>query len=713
MNQFFERMPQVLLIDDDQTMHLWANRQLSGNFKLISAFNGRDGIDAFKEYFPDIVLVDIDMPEIDGLAVCHAIRNLPEGRNTPLLMVTGNEESEKINSSFVAGATDYVLKPVNWKVLIHRLGYLVKASNVLERLEKNEVRLSKVQKMARLGHWEWPVHEQLMNWSDEIYQIFELNRDSFIPTYQLFLDQINPIDRAYVEESFDKAIEEKSNLKIEFQILTGQGGNRFVGQQIEVVLNRQQQLVALIGTIQDITERKEYEFQVRQLAYYDAITGLPNRIYFLEMLSKTLELAKRKSRHFAVLFLDLDGFKVVNDLYGHHVGDLLLKEISRRLTDGLRNSDIATRNLEQREQGIGIARLGGDEIIILLNELTHPEDAAIAAKHIQELITEPLIIENQKIYPGVSIGIAVYPEDGSDSETLLKNADVAMYYAKKLGKGNYQFFHDSMNVKARKRQEMENHMKQALANNELRLHYQPVVNALSGELVGMEALMRWDSPQLGFLAPDMFIPIAEENGMILQFGEWALREICSRYKDLQEIEKGGLTIALNLSAVQLKQTGFVAMIKNLIKEFDVNPAFMIFEIAESVISSDAEKNLATLTELKNLGIQLTVDDFGAGFSSLNFIKSFPLDAIKIDRAYVKDLPNNPDHAAFVNAILTLANNLHLHSIAEGVETEKQKEFLQINDCESIQGFLLSQPMPFEDLKDFLRLYSTETDANPF
>lgn len=705
MNQFSEKMPQVLLVDDDQTMHLWANRQLSGNFKVISAFNGRDGIDAFKDHCPDIVLVDIDMPELDGLAVCLAIRNLPEGRNTPLLMVTGNEESEKISSSFVAGATDYVLKPVNWKVLIHRLGYLVKASNVMERLEQNEVRLSKVQKMARLGHWEWPVSNERMHWSDEIYEIFELDRDNFIPSYQLFLAQVNPMDRAYVKEAFDKALDEKTNLKIEFQISTGNGGKRFVGQQIETVLNRQQQLIALIGTIQDITERKEYEFQVRQLAYYDTITGLPNRIYFLEMLTKTLELAKRHSRHFAVLFLDLDGFKVVNDLYGHHVGDLLLKEISRRLTEGLRNSDIASRNLNVRDQNIGIARLGGDEIIILLSELTQPEDAGVAAQHIQNLITEPLIIENQKIFPGVSIGIAVYPEDGDDSETLLKNADVAMYHAKKLGKGNYQFFHDSMNVKAKKRQEMENHMKQALINQELRLHYQPVVNALSGELVGMEALMRWDSPQLGFLTPDKFISIAEENGMILQFGEWALREICSRHKELKRMDMGRLTIALNLSPVQLKQPGVVAMIKKLIKEFDVDPSFMVFEFTESIIANDTDKNLATLRELKNLGIQLTIDDFGAGFSSLSYIKSFPLDAIKIDRAYVKDLPTNSDHAAFVNAILTLANNLRLHSIAEGVETEKQKEFLQINECESIQGFLFSKPMPFEDLKDFLMLYA--------
>lgn len=702
MSQLSENLPQILLIDDDRTMHLWAKRQLSGGFKLVSAFDGRQGIDAFKEHMPDIVLVDIDMPEMNGFAVCAAIRELPEGRNTPLLMVTGNEDAEKITSSFIAGATDYVLKPVNWTVLIHRLGYLVKASNVLERLERNESRLSKIQKMAKLGHWEWHICDNRMQWSDEIYEIFELNKDSFIPSQQSFLDRIDLEDRLYVEEAFEKAIRCKEIMKIEFQIVTSNGGKRFVGQQIESVLNRNHQLVGLIGTIQDITERKEYENEVRRLAYFDTITGLPNRIYFLEMLSKTIELAKRHSRHFAVLFLDLDGFKVVNDLYGHHVGDLLLNEISRRLTEGLRNSDITSRNSDLQENGIDIARLGGDEIIILLNELTRPEDAAIAAQHIQKLITEPLVLDNQKIYPGVSIGIAVYPEDGGDSESLLKNADVAMYHAKKLGKGNYQFFHDSMNIKAKKRQEMGSYMRQALINNELRLHYQPVVNAVTGEILSLEALMRWDSPQLGFLSPDAFIPIAEENGMILKFGEWALREICTRHKELQQMGMGFLTIAVNMSNLQLKQPGFVAMMKGMLSEFEADPSAIVLELTESILMSDTEKLMETLWELKNLGIKLSIDNFGTGLSSLSYLKRFPLDSLKIDRSYVKDLPSNSDDAAIVNAILTLANKLHLHSIAEGVETEKQKEFLQANDCESIQGFLLSLPMTFDDLKDYLK-----------
>ncbi|MGR9087880.1 MAG: response regulator, partial [Gammaproteobacteria bacterium] len=257
MNQQTENLPRVLLVDDDQSMHLWAKRHLSGGYTLVSAFNGREGLEAFKEFIPDIVLVDVDMPEMNGFAVCMAIRGLPEGRNTPLLMVTGNEDAETISSSFMAGATDYVLKPVNWKVLAHRLSYLVKASNVVERLEKNQLRFSKVQKMAKLGHWEWHIADDRMQWSDEIYEIFELDRESFFPNQQLFLDRIHSGDRSYVECAYAKACESRETMKIEFQIVTGSGGKRFVGQQIEALLSPQKQLKGLIGTLKDITERKE------------------------------------------------------------------------------------------------------------------------------------------------------------------------------------------------------------------------------------------------------------------------------------------------------------------------------------------------------------------------------------------------------------------------------------------------------------------------
>jgi EAL domain-containing protein (putative c-di-GMP-specific phosphodiesterase class I) len=283
---------------------------------------------------------------------------------------------------------------------------------------------------------------------------------------------------------------------------------------------------------------------------------------------------------------------------------------------------------------------------------------------------------------------------------LLKNADVAMYHAKKKGKGNYQFFHDSMNIKAKKRMEMENYMHQAVTNNELRLYYQPVVNAVSSQLIGAEALMRWESPQLGFLYPDDFIPLAEENGMILTFGEWAIHEACRQLKDWQQQGMDHLTIAVNLSSLQFNQISFVPMVKAILNQYQVDPAFLVFELTETVIMADSEKILGTLLELKEMGIKLSIDDFGTGYSSLSYLKRFPLDSIKIDQSFIKELTSNAEDAAIVTAILALARALNLNTIAEGVETAQQKGFLENTTCGAIQGNLFAKPMPIAEFQKY-------------
>jgi diguanylate cyclase (GGDEF)-like protein len=418
-------------------------------------------------------------------------------------------------------------------------------------------------------------------------------------------------------------------------------------------------------------------------------------------LAKTIALADRNARNFAILFLDLDGFKGINDTYGHHAGDLLLKEISARLTDGLRCSDLASRYyFDHFDHTIDVARLGGDEFIILLNDLAHPEDAATVAERIQHWITEPVALGDRLAHIGASIGIAVYPHDGEDSETLLKNADIAMYHAKRMGKGHYQFFHETMALKAKKRLEMETHMHRAIANNELRLHYQPVVEIASCRLIGAEALLRWDSPQLGFLPPNDFISLAEENGVIIQFGEWAIREVCRQYKAWQQQGLGDLTIAVNLSGLQFNQSSFIPMVTNIIQEFGVNPTFLTFELTESMIMSDTDNMLKKLNALKSLGIKLALDDFGTGYSSLRYLNRFPLDSLKIDRSFVQELPTSLDAAAIVSAILALAQALNLNTVAEGVETQQQNEFLQNTSCNAVQGYYFSKPMPIAEFQKY-------------
>jgi diguanylate cyclase (GGDEF)-like protein len=695
-------LPAILLIDDDKTLHLWASRNLaSAGFTLISCLDGKDGIKAFREHSPNIVMIDIEMPDLDGFETCSEIRRLPNAQNTPVIMMTVTEDPQRIAQCYSSGATDFVLKPINWEVLIHRLQYMVKASNNLDRLALSELRLSKAKKMARLGDWEWQANDEKLHWSDEIYSMAELDKHGLVPSMANFKDYIHPADLPYVGRHLRKVIKTKSVGSVEFRIITSGKQERFVAQQTEAMTDHKGLLTGLVGTVQDISERKAQENTIRHLAYYDEVTQLPNRVFFLTFLAKTIALAKRNARNFAILFLDLDGFKGINDTYGHHAGDLLLKEISRRLTEGLRCSDLASRYyFDHFDHTVDVARLGGDEFIILLNELARPEDAATVAARIQHWIAEPVKLGDRQAHVGASIGIAVFPHDGEDSETLLKNADMAMYHAKKMGKGHYQFFHEAMALKAKKRLEIETHMHHAIANNELRLHYQPVIEIASCRLVGAEALLRWENPHLGFLPPDDFISLAEENGVIIQFGEWVIREVCRQYKAWQQQGLGDLNIAVNLSSLQFNQPSFIPMVASVIQEFGLNPVFLTFELTESMIMSDTDNMLKKLNALKGLGIKLALDDFGTGYSSLHYLNRFPLDSLKIARSFVKKLPACLDAAAMVNAILAMAKALNINTVAEGVETQQQSEFLQNTGCQGMQGYYFSKPMAAAEFQKY-------------
>jgi diguanylate cyclase (GGDEF)-like protein/PAS domain S-box-containing protein len=701
MDYLDTRLPVILLIDDDQTLHLWAARNLpEGNFKLISCYNGKEGVEAFKNNSPNIVMIDIEMPIMSGVETCTAIRSLPKSENIPIVMMTVTEDHQIIAQSYAAGATDFVIKPINWRVLVHRLQYMAKANNNLHKLAQSEIRLSKANKMARLGNWEWQQNNNLLFWSDEIYSLVEQNKNEFIPTIKNFKDYIHKDDIPYVSRRLKKSFYLKAPDTIEFRVISSTSQERFVSQHVEPIFDDRSGLTGLVGTVQDITDRKNQENKIRHLAYYDEVTQLPNRIFFLKFLSKTIDLAKRNDKNFAIIFLDLDGFKGINDTYGHHAGDQLLKEISNRLTKGLRCSDLTSRFFDHFDQKVDVARLGGDEFIILLNDLARPDDAATVADRIQRWITQPIQLGDRQAHIGVSMGIAVFPLDGNDSDTLLKNADIAMYHAKKIGKGHYQFFHEGMALRAKKRLEMETFMHQAVVKNELRLHYQPVMDITTGKLTGAEALLRWENPHLGFLPPNDFIPLAEENGIINQFGEWAIREVCRQYKEWQQLGLGNLTIAVNLSSLQFNQSSFVGMVGDIIEEYAINPAFLTFELTESMIMADTDNMLKKLNDLKELGIKLALDDFGTGYSSLRYLNRFPLDILKIDRSFVKELPVSTDAAAIVNAILALAKALNLSTVAEGVETVQQKIFLQNTTCNSVQGFLFSKPIPEAEFKKY-------------
>jgi diguanylate cyclase (GGDEF)-like protein/PAS domain S-box-containing protein len=448
------------------------------------------------------------------------------------------------------------------------------------------------------------------------------------------------------------------------------------------------------GTFVDITERKVAEERIQSLAYFDALTGLPNRTLLRDRLSLGLASARRKKSKVALFFLDLDRFKNINDSLGHSVGDLLLKGVAERLKAWGRDQDT-------------IARLGGDEFLVVVNDVKYIADAAVAAQRLMDGLTAEMVIQGHSLSVSCSLGISIYPEHGTDSETLIKHADAAMYTAKDSGRNNFQFFTADMNAQAVERLNLENSLRTALDKKELFLMYQPQMDIASRKIVGVEALLRWQHPEMGLVPPDDFIRIAENSGLIMPIGEWVLRTACSQARKWQDEGLGAVSVAVNVSAVQFRREGFSEVVRQVLVDTGLAPQYLELEVTESLLLSSADVTFPVLQELKDMGLSLAIDDFGTGYSSLSYLKRFPVSKLKIDRSFVRDVALNPDDAAITTAIISMARSLNLKVIAEGVENEAQMSFLRAHHCDEIQGYYFSKPLAAIDVAAKLRADCSE------
>ena len=674
----------VLIIDDDPVFALLAGETLQqGGFDARVASNTGEALASFERDRPDLVLLDVDLPGSNGFEICTRLRAMKSGGDVPIVMVTGHDDTESIAQAFEVGATDFIHKPVLWPTLPHRIGFMLRAQDNLRALKLSEQKnrallLALPDPLFIVGR-----HGVLLD------HITGDEGSKGISLVGKELEEVFPADVARAARQAMNGIKAGELTTYEFEVGHGKEKRCF-----EARLRPQAEGPLLIVT-RDTTERRKAKARIEYLAYYDTLTNLPNRQLFVREADRAIRSAGRNGKLVALLYVDLDRFKRINDNLGHSVGDLLLQSVARRLEQSVRPSDVVSHEKSR------VARFGGDEFVVLLAGLGDEEQATVVANRIQQTLGEPFDCGGHRFVVTPSIGIALYPKDGTEVEDLLIKADMAMYQAKDQGRNGHAFYGHTMAVRSLGRLEIENDLRRAFDSNEFQIYYQPKMDLASGAIVGVEALLRWFHPERGWIAPDTFIPVAEETGLIVTLGDWVIQEACKQLNAWANEGLGHLTIAVNVSVQQFAREDFVSSVLRAIWHYGVKPQQFELEITESLLMRNVDDTTACMKRFRAAGLALSIDDFGTGYSSLGYLRQFPVDALKIDRSFVKDLHTSDDDAAICAAIIAMARELKLKVIAEGVENVEQLEFLRSHKCDQVQGYLVGAPMPVADLQSLL------------
>lgn len=647
----------------------------------------------------DVVISDYSMPQFDGLQALDIVKE--HRLDIPFVLVSGTVGEDTAVVAMKSGAHDYIMK--------HDLGRLIPA--VRRELAEAGVRRARRLAEANLRSSETLLNSIVNTAADGIIVIDETGMLEFVNSavermfgwkpLELIGRNLNCLTLARQRAGDDCALAIDPNNRIGISGV----GHEIKAQRkdgsifpIELTLGemRIEGRVKFAGIIRDVSERKSAAERIRHLAHYDELTGLPNRVLFSQLLEQALSESKFSNKQVAVLFMDLDRFKLINDSLSHECGDIVLQQVAKRLTEALPRRDT-------------VARFGGDEFVVLMRDCSIPTTAAETAQKLLTALAQPLLVEGQEYHLTASIGISAFPNDGHDAQTILKSADIAMYRAKDHGKNNYQFYSSQMNLYSFERLVLERFLRRALDQNEFQLYYQPKIDLVTGRITGMEALLRWIHPGMGMISPVKFIPLTEETGLIVPIGAWVLRTACAQNRLWEQQGLPALRVAVNLSARQFAQDDLHATVVSALDETGLPPQLLELEITESLTMDNPEHAAASLRKLKALGISLAIDDFGTGYSSLSYLKRFPIDTVKIDRSFIKDIPNDEDDVAITQAVIAMAHSLRLKVIAEGVESEEHLTFLQQHLCDEAQGYLFGAPMPADE---FEKLMSRHVNGTP-
>ena len=595
-----------------------------------------------------------------------------------------------IHGMFIAAESAAGL--VAWKLNEKALGSERSARHDLEVVN---VELDRAQALSHIGSWDWQVAENKVWWSDELYRIFGTSAQEFGATFDAFLEFVHPQDRDFVKSTVAMALVDGEGFEYQTRIVKPDGAVRTV-LAIGKVLSKSGDPIQMSGTVQDITDRKLLEEQIEYQSFHDSLTTLPNRSLFLDRLDLALRRRQRTNSQMAVLYLDIDDFKTVNDSLGHEVGDLLLVDLARRILQSIRSADT-------------VARLGGDEFGILMEDLDNLEDAVTGAERIIDMLKDPFEVEGTKLLARVSVGIAVANEVSDISAgDILRDADIAMYAAKRRGKGSYEMFEPEMQRAASERLKLKADLQRAVEQEEFVLHYQPIVRVDTGRIKGVEALIRWELPDGGLVSPLRFIPLAEETGLIVPMGQWVLEEACRTLAGWRQENPDGApeTVAVNISPVHFLHPYLVDEIRDALDHNELDPGSLTLEITESVLVQDSRAVIDRLDSLKELGVGLAIDDFGTGYSSLAYLRDFPIDQLKVDKSFIDSVALGPDESALARAVIELGRTLNLKVVAEGVEDHEQASALRALGCDFAQGYLFSRPLPAGELRDLFAAPAT-------
>lgn len=702
----------ILIVDDERVNRKLLAGILKGcELNIVSAASGEEALELVDQEEFAMVLMDVMMPEMDGFSVAQKLRSMEHTKNTPIIFVTAiSKEEQHVFRGYELGAVDYLFKPVEPEILKSKVRVFVELhrktkgleettknlESIVSELEKSRSALQESERRYRMVadyNYDWeswhapdgtplyvsPSCERISGYSPRVFM-----EDTDFFEKIVHGEDVEPLRRFVANP-------DHSGDPFDFRIYTKNNQMRWISLVRREIFDNDGVSLGVRASMRDITSRKLIENRMLHQSLHDPLTGLPNRTLFQDRVSRTAAGALRHKKYFAVAFLDLDRFKIINDSMGHNFGDKLLISVAVRLQEAVRNQDT-------------VSRFGGDEFAILFDEMESLSEAKKIARRLVDSVRKPFEIDNHQIRLTVSMGLDVSKTDDQSAESRVQNAHIAMYRAKEEGKDRFLCYTEKMRETAQRKMALESELRSALERKEFELYYQPIMDLSSRKLYGFEALLRWKHPERGIVGPGEFIHLAEETGFIVDLGGWVLEEACSTMKRWQEHRNGygsNLSIAVNISAKQFREPGLVDSVSDILRRTGLDPRYLKLEITETVVMGDAHDSVHKLNMLKDLGVILSIDDFGTGYSSMSYLQRFPIDQLKIDLSFVQRLDVDPESIEIVRAIINLAHGLSLQTVGEGIENRQQLSLLYSLQCDYGQGYLIDKPLPLAQAEEFI------------